>query len=326
VVLSHKSILANINQIRSVIEFSNRDKFLVALPMFHSFGLTAGALLSTLNGVPLFLYPSPLHYRMVPEMSYDRDCTVLFGTSTFLGNYARMAHDYDFYSLRYVISGAERLTDAVRETYHRKFGLRIMEGYGATEFSPVVSVNTPYFYRPGTVGKMLPGVECKLEPVEGIEQGSRLHIKGPNQMLGYLLNDKPGELRQPESTMGEGWYDTGDIVTMEDGYVQIVARAKRFAKIAGEMVSLEVVEQIAATTSPKKAHAATSIPSDRRGETIILFTEDPELRREHLQAAARESGKAEVVIPRSVVYRDKLPRLGNGKVDYVTLKELANQK
>jgi acyl-[acyl-carrier-protein]-phospholipid O-acyltransferase/long-chain-fatty-acid--[acyl-carrier-protein] ligase len=323
VVLSHGSILANIAQIRSVIEFSNRDKFLVALPMFHSFGLTAGVLTPLVTGARLFLYPSPLHFRMVPEMCYDRDATVIFGTGTFLANYAKRAHPYDFYSVRYALAGAEKLADSVRKTWQEQFGIRILEGYGVTEFSPVVAVNTPYFNRAGTVGKMVPGIEYRLEPIPGIDSGGKLHIRGPNQMLGYLREDKPGLIQQPESWAGQGWYDTGDIVEIEDGYLRIVGRAKRFAKVAGEMVSLEKVEQLAAQAAPGRAHAATLVASERRGETILLFSEDANLRREHLLAAARETGIADVAVPRMVITIDKLPRLGSGKFDYVTLAEMA---
>jgi len=324
VVLSHAGIMANVNMIRAVIEFSNRDKFLAALPLFHSFGLIVGALVPMVTGARVFLYPSPLHYRMIPEMAYDQDCTVLFGTGTFLAKYARMAHEYDLYSVRYVLSGAEKLPDAVRQTYADRFGVRVLEGYGITECSPVISVGTPLFNRPGTVGKVLPGIEYDVVPVEGIERGGMLYVKGPNLMLGYLKQDAPGRIQFPPCAKGPGWYETGDIVEIdEDGFVRIAGRVKRFAKIAGEMVSLEVVEQMAALASPGRAHAATTVASARRGEVILLYTEDRQLRREHLQAKAREAGLPEIAIPRQVVVVDRLPRLGSGKTDYVTLKEMA---
>lgn len=324
VVLSHSGIMSNVNMIRSVIEFSNRDKFLAALPLFHSFGLIVGALVPMVTGARVFLYPSPLHYRMVPEMAYDQDCTVLFGTGTFLAKYARMAHEYDLYTTRYVLSGAEKLPDIVRQTYADKFGIRVLEGYGITECSPVISVGTPMFNRPGAVGKVLPGIECDVVPVPGIDRGGMLYVKGPNLMLGYLKHDAPGKIQFPSCAKGPGWYETGDIVEIdEDGFVRILGRVKRFAKIAGEMVSLEVVEQMAVLASPGRAHAATTVASVRRGEVILLYTEDRQLRREHLQAKARETGLPEIAIPRQVVSVDKLPRLGSGKTDYVTLKELA---
>jgi len=324
VVLSHDNILANVHQVRAVIEFSNRDRFFVALPMFHSFGLTAGVILPMVSGVPIFLYPSPLHYRIIPELTYDRDCTVLFGTPTFLNYYARFANVYDFYRVRYVVAGAEKLSNEVRQTYMDRFGVRILEGYGATECSPVIAVNSPMAYHAGTVGQVLPTMEAKLVPVPGIEEGGRLHVRGPNVMLGYLRHDQPGVIQPPQSEFGPGWYDTGDLSSIDaDGYLRILGRLKRFAKIAGEMVSLEVVERIASVASPMRAHAAVSRKDANRGEVLVLYTEDRNLRRDQLTEAARRIGAPEVAVPRKIEYIEKLPRLGTGKFDYVTLNTMA---
>jgi acyl-[acyl-carrier-protein]-phospholipid O-acyltransferase/long-chain-fatty-acid--[acyl-carrier-protein] ligase len=324
VVLSHHALLSNIAQIRSVIDFSAEDKVLNALPIFHSFGLTGGALLPILTGMNLFLYPSPLHYRVIPEVAYDRNCSVLFGTSTFLANYARFAHPYDFFRLRYVVAGAEKLSESVRSLWFEKFGLRILEGYGATETAPVLAVNTPMAYRTGTVGQLLPGIEHRVVAVPGIDRGGMLHVRGPNLMSGYYHFSAPGRLAPPSSDAGPGWYETGDIVDIDgDGFVSILGRLKRFAKVAGEMVSLEVVEKAAALASPGFVHGASTLADGARGETIVLFTTDAAMTRERLSDAARQLGIAEIAVPRRIVPVEALPLLGTGKIDYVNLKRCA---
>ena len=320
VVLTHRNLLANCAQIAARIDFNGSDMVLNALPVFHSFGLTGGVLLPVLSGVKTLLYPNPLHYRIVPALAYDSNATILFGTDTFLAGYARMAHNYDFYAVRYVVAGAERVKDETRKAWIEKFGLRILEGYGATEAGPVIAVNTPMHFKTGSVGRLLPGIEGQIDAVPGIDGGGKLSIRGPNVMAGYLKADQPGVLQPPEG----GWHDTGDIVEIDEaGFVSIKGRAKRFAKIGGEMVSLPAVEGYAAQLWPEAQHGAVTRPDAKKGEQLVLFTTQKDAKAADLQAWGRANGIAELAIPRDIRVVEALPVLGTGKTDYVTMGAMA---
>jgi acyl-[acyl-carrier-protein]-phospholipid O-acyltransferase/long-chain-fatty-acid--[acyl-carrier-protein] ligase len=318
VVLSHRNLQANRHQVSSRIALNTQDIVFNPLPMFHSFGLTVGTLLPILAGIRTFLYPTPLHYRIIPELVYQTNATIFFGTDTFLRGYARTANAYDFHTVRLVAAGAEKITDETRRIWAQQFGLRILEGYGATETSPVIAFNTPMHCRFNTVGRIMPGIEARVEPVAGIAEGGRLHVKGPNVMLGYLRDTAPGVI-EPVS---DGWYDTGDIITTDaDGYISIRGRAKRFAKIAGEMVSLAAIEAFAISLSPSFKHAAMARPDERKGERVILLTEDPDLKRPKYAEAASAAGIAEIMFPRDFIFIEKIPVFPTGKIDYVAIEQ-----
>jgi acyl-[acyl-carrier-protein]-phospholipid O-acyltransferase / long-chain-fatty-acid--[acyl-carrier-protein] ligase len=323
VVLSHRNILANAAQAAARIDFGRSDKVFNVLPLFHSFGLTVGLILPLVSGVRVYLYPSPLHYRTVPELVYGANATIMFGTDTFLAGYARMAHAYDFRSLRYILAGAEPVKQSTRRTYLEKFGLRILEGYGVTETAPVLAINTPMFNKFGTVGRLMPGVEARLEPVPGLSECGRLFVRGPNVMLGYVRAENPGVIEPPP----EGWHDTGDIVAIDaQGFVTIKGRAKRFAKIGGEMISLAAVEMLAAELWPDALSAAATVPDLRKGERLILFTQRAEATRSTFQSFARSKGASDLMIPSDIVVLENIPVLGTGKVDNLAVTKLAQQQ
>jgi acyl-[acyl-carrier-protein]-phospholipid O-acyltransferase/long-chain-fatty-acid--[acyl-carrier-protein] ligase len=321
VVLSHANLVANALQIfdHGQTIFRTSDVLMNPLPIFHSFGLTAGTLMPILNGMKVVMYPSPLHYKQVPKLIRETGATILLGTDTFLQGYARAAEDGDLASINYIIAGAERVKDDTRALW-APTGAVIAEGYGCTECSPVIACNVPgHATREGTVGRILPGIEHRLDPVEGIMRGGRLVVRGANVMLGYILADRPGEIVPPEG----GWHDTGDIVEIEDGFVRITGRAKRFAKLGGEMVSLAAVETMISGLWPGHNHVVVALPDPRKGEQLVLVTENPNGDRRALLKAAQAQGFPELWIPRAILVTQVIPVLGSGKVDYTAARELA---
>ncbi len=318
VVLSHKNMQANRYQVAARIDFNATDIVFNALPMFHSFGLTCATLLPVLAGAKVFLYPSPLHYRTVPEMVYDSKSTVMFGTDTFFNGYAKYAHPYDFFSIRWAVVGAEKLKDSTRREWADRFGVRVFEGYGATETAPVLALNTSMYSKVGTVGRIMPAMKYELESVPGIKKGGKLIVEGPNVMKGYLLSENPGVLVPVEG----GRYDTGDVVEIdEEGYVTIVGRAKRFAKIAGEMISLAAIERAVTELWDGYMHAVVSIPDEKKGEALVLVSEYAKANRKEFAEYASQKGLSELSVPRVVRIVDCLPLLGSGKIDYINLQK-----
>ncbi len=319
--LSHRNLLANIRQMCAVSDLQDTDRFFTTLPLFHSFGLTVGTLLPLVRGAYVCLYPSPLHYRVVPTVLYDKNATVFLATNTFLSGYARKAHAYDFRSLRYLFAAAEKLQENTVKIWNEKFGVRVLEGYGATECSPCVSVNMPLNPRPGSVGELLPGMECKLEAVEGVAEGGRLFVRGPNVMKGYLNADANAKFQ----SLG-GWYDTGDIVSVDDdNFLHILGRLKRFAKVSGEMVSLTAVEEALAGAFPQYglrfAVAIVTKPDEDKGERLIAVSNEPKLTLEEIRAAIKAKGLSNLAVPREVKTVHEIPKLGTGKVNHRELEQ-----
>lgn len=318
VALSHSNLLANCCQMKSRVDFTPRDVFFNALPIFHCFGLTAGSIIPLVSGIKCFFYPSPLHYKVIPGLVYQTGATIMFGTDTFLTGYARAADRHDFSSVRYIFAGAEKVKPETLRYWSQTFGVKIYEGYGATEAAPVISLNCPLASSPGSVGMILPFMESRIVPVDGIAEGGRLQLRGPNIMLGYINADKPGALTPPVN----GWHDTGDIVTLDDdGFITIAGRAKRFAKIAGEMVSLTAVEGVAASIWPELLNAAVTRKCPRKGEQIVLFSEAEYAEKSTFIKKIHESGHSDLLVPHTVYSGAKIPILSSGKIDYISLEQ-----
>ncbi len=312
VVLSQGALTANVAQIAAHVELDTDWVLFNPMPTFHSLGLTGGVLLPLFEGMKAFEYPSPLHLKIIPGLIKNIGASILLATDTFLNQWARAAEPGDLSGLHLIVCGAEKVRDETHALRAERFGVEVLEGYGATEAAPVIAVNQPGAIRRGTVGRLLPGVEARLEPIEGIPEGGRLHVRGPNIMTGYLHSGWH-DLARPHG----GWHDTGDVVDIDaEGYVRIIGRAKRFAKIGGEMVSLAAAEDLAAGLWPQARHAVVAVADPRKGERLVLVTEAQDADPGALSDEARRLGASELMVPRRVLKVADLPLLGTGKTDY----------
>ena len=320
VVLSQSNLVGNVMQIQAHIDLDPNWVMFNPLPIFHCFGLTGGALLPIWSGMKAFQYPSPLHVKQIPPLIKDTKTAVLFATDTFLNQYARAAESDELAGLRFVVCGAEKVREETHNLIAERFGpIPILEGYGATEASPVIAVNKPGDNRRGTVGGLLPGIETRLEPVEGIPGGGKLLVRGANVMAGYL--NASGGIDPPS----EGWHDTGDVVSIsDDNWVKILGRVKRFAKIGGEMVSLTAAEDLASAVWPDRRHAVVSLPDPKKGERLILVTDRQDAEATPLIAYAKSIGAPELSVPRRIIHVPEIPVLGTGKTDYVALQRIVD--
>ena len=320
VVLSQANLIANCRQIAQHIPLDPDWVFFNPLPIFHCFGLTGGALLPILTGLKTFQYPSPLHIKQIPALVKDTKANVLFATDTFINQYARSAEPDELAGLTFVVCGAEKVREETHNLIHEKFGpIPLLEGYGATEASPVIAVNIPTDNRRGTVGALLPGVETRLAPVPGIPGGGQLFVRGPNVMAGYL---SPGGGLDP---LVDGWHDTGDVVSItDDGWVKIKGRVKRFAKVGGEMVSLTAAEDLACAVWADSRHAVIALPDPKKGERLILVTDRRDADAGPLVEHARAIGAPDIAVPRKIIRVAEIPVLGTGKTDYVAVQRMVD--
>jgi acyl-[acyl-carrier-protein]-phospholipid O-acyltransferase/long-chain-fatty-acid--[acyl-carrier-protein] ligase len=338
VMLSHHNILSNVEGIAQVIHFAPNDRIMGVLPLFHSFGFTATLWLPLLEGFGAVYHPNPTDAKTIGETVQKYKATLLISTPTFYVSYWRRCTKEEFASLRYLIAGAEKLREQIARGFAEKFGLTILEGYGCTELSPVVAVNTPdvvdgkekqISHKPGTVGHPIPGVAAKVvdpdteQPLGPGEEGLLL-IKGPNVMLGYL--------NQPNLTgqvMRRGWYITGDIAAIdEDGFIRITDRASRFSKIGGEMVPHMKVEEVINEVLGNAASVVTALPDAQRGEKLVAFYTQNGISRDELWIKLNRTELPKLWIPKreNLHQIDSIPVLGSGKADLKKVKALALEK
>jgi acyl-[acyl-carrier-protein]-phospholipid O-acyltransferase/long-chain-fatty-acid--[acyl-carrier-protein] ligase len=311
--LSHRNILANVRQMLAVTDITGADRVFNAMPIFHSFGLTVGLLLPLLRGLYVYIYPSPLHFRAVPIAFYECDATIMIGTNTFLNGYGRKAHPYDFRSLRYMFAAAEKLQESTVNLWARRYGVRVLEGYGATECSPCVSVNTPMQAKCGSAGRLMPGMEYRLETVEGVADGGRLWVRGPNVFTGYW--------EDPEATARvitpDGWLRTGDVAVVDDsGYLFIVDRAKDLIIVSGFNVYPAEVEEVVGQHPAVEACAVVGVPHPYTGEAVkayVVVRDGLSVEEDDVIAFCAER-LARYKCPNKVWFVEELPRGLGGKI------------
>jgi len=337
VTLSHHNIQSNLEQMSMVFRITQQDRFCGVLPLFHCFGLTITLWFPLMHGAAVSFIPNPLDGKAVADCVRKDRCTLLLATPTFLQVYLRRAERVDLASLREVIVGAEKLTSDLADAFEQRFGIRPHEGYGATETSPVISINLPAVEidgvrqigtKPGSVGQSMPGMALKVtDPDTGrvLPPGQQglLWVKGPNVMRGYL-----GAPDLTREVIQDGWYNTGDIVTLdEDGFLFITDRLSRFSKIGGEMVPHVQVEQVCSKTlkTTERVMAVTGVPDPVKGEELVVLYVPIKACPERMHEAITASALPNLWKPRRRNFMpvESIPILGSGKLDIQRLRHLA---
>ncbi len=324
--LSHKNIEANIKDLSSVFTFTEEDTFVCTLPWFHVYGLTVTMWLPLLAGINMLTLADPLDYARICRICRDHGATLLIGTPTFLQGYLRKSAAGDFQTLRVVIVGADKCPDSLRKSWRETHGITLLEGYGATECSPVISVNTLEYNRPGSVGKPLPGIRVRIEHYEtgrecAPDEDGRILVSGDSVMKGYFNN-----FEQTSLHLRNGWYDTGDMGHLDDdGCLWHVGRLKRFVKIGGEMVSLVKTESELDKITPEEIECCVvEVPDPRKGAKLVAVVTGEIDRKATLKALAKVLPK--IAIPKVFLVEEQLPKMGSGKIDFQRISETTKEK
>ncbi|MBC8384404.1 MAG: AMP-binding protein [Candidatus Cloacimonetes bacterium] len=321
--LSHKNILHNINNIPKIVDLRPDDIYLANLPLFHIFGLTIDFWLPLSFGGTMVAYPNPLDYKIICRIVKKYQVSIMAGTPAFYYGYLKKSEPGDFASLRLAVAGADKLTPHIYEGFVKKHNVRIMEGYGTTETSPVISVNSERYSKVGSVGKPLPGVQVKIIDIETSEELPRneegkVIVKGDLVMEGYL-----GDIEETSLRIRNGWYDTGDMGVMdEEGYLWHRGRLKRFVKVGGEMVSLVRVEGVMEKLLPDDSVCCVvDVPNPTKGADIVAAIATTEIdRRKILKEMAKQLPS--IAVPKDIYFIENIPMMGSGKVNFREVEQI----
>ena len=323
--LTHRNIYTNVLSASERFDFTGNDTFMSTLPYFHVFGLTVNLWIPLYHGDTILTYANPLEYRKVCEIVRDHQATLMVGTPSFFWGYLKKSEKGDFQTLRISLVGADKCPDSLRDAFYEKHEKILLEGYGATECSPVISSNSPDDNRPGSVGKPIPGVQVRIENYETGEEcapgeDGRILVKGGNVMKGYF-----DDFEQTSLHIRRGWYDTGDMGNIDqDGYLWHVGRIKRFVKIGGEMVSLVKIESVLDTLLPEEAHCCVvEIPDSTKGSKIIAVTTEQVNEKSILKRMAEQLPK--IALPKQFLVFEELPKMGSGKIDFRTITDMVRE-
>lgn len=322
--LTHKNIASNIKSFSEVYSLTEQDSMLANLPFFHVFGQTVNLWTPLYHGMTIISYANPLDYQMICTIVREEKPTMMVGTPSFFWGYLRKSEQGDFNSLKYAVSGADKCPDALRQGFKDKHGITLYEGYGTTETSPCISVNSPEFNRPGSVGRILPNVKVKIvnyETGEDCNTGEvgRIMVKGDLVMRGYLDDFEETSMR-----IRHGWYDTGDMGFMDkEGYLWHSGRLKRFVKIGGEMVSLVKVESVLEKILPSGVSCCVvDMPDALKGSRIVAAVTEKVDEKDILKLMTKELPN--IALPKQFVVIEDLPKMGSGKIDFRGVADLVH--
>lgn len=324
--LTHRNIGSNVQDIGRVLTVTSEDVMLANLPLFHVFGHNVDFWLPLLYGMTIVAYANPLEYRKISSIVREEKVSLMVGTPSFFTGYLRQSDPGDFATLRVAVAGADKTPDSLREGFLQKHGLELCEGYGTTETSPVVSTNLPGANKPGSIGKVLPGVRVKIVDIntgEALPPGGegKILVKGDLVMKGYF-----DDLEETSLRIKDGWYETGDMgVLDEEGYLWHRGRLKRFVKIGGEMVSLVRVETVMQGLLPEGVDCCVvEVPDSLKGAEIVAAVTAEVSERRLLKAMAGELPA--IALPKQFVVLGEFPKMGSGKIDFRSITEMVRQQ